>query len=124
MPELAGWKACATTLRRHSCLRVPGTFQFPVKNSQCCMDEERWQKITTAKAISFGIGFALFLALVLASEPGFAFVLDHANLLFHEAGHPIIGVFSARLEAYGGTIGQLAFPVVLAVSFWRQGQAL
>jgi hypothetical protein len=88
------------------------------------MDEEPWEKITASKAIGFGTGFALFLALVLASEPGFTFVLDHANLLFHEAGHPIIGLFSARLETYGGTLGQLAFPVVLAVSFWRKAQAL
>ncbi len=88
------------------------------------MSEQRWQKITQLKAIGFGIGFALFLVLVFASEPGFAFLLDHANLLFHEAGHPIIGIFSNRLETYGGTIGQLVFSVVLAVSFWRKGQAL
>jgi len=68
------------------------------------------------------IGFAVFLALVLRSEPGFVFLLDHANLLFHEAGHPIIGIFSSRLEPYGGTIGQLAFPVILAVTFWRRSQ--
>ncbi|MEI9962108.1 MAG: hypothetical protein WDM76_13545 [Limisphaerales bacterium] len=69
-------------------------------------------------------GVILFLVLVFASEPGFVFLLDHANLLFHEAGHPIIGLFSNRLEPYGGTIGQLVFPVVLAVSLWRKGQAL
>lgn len=43
--------------------------------------------------------------------------------LFHEAGHPVVGLFSSRLEPYGGTIGQLVFPCVLAVSFWRKGQA-
>src|SRR5207302_519915 len=47
-----------------------------------------------------------------------------ANLLFHEAGHPIVGLFSARLEPYGGTIGQLAFPIILAASFWRKGDAI
>ena len=57
------------------------------------------------------------------SEPGFVFALDHANLLFHEAGHPFVGLFSQRLETYGGTMGQLVFPVVLAVSFWRKRQA-
>lgn len=74
--------------------------------------------------IGFGIGFAAFLVLVFASEPGFVFILDHANLLFHEAGHPIVGLFSQRLETYGGTLGQLTFPIVLAVSFWRKRQAL
>jgi hypothetical protein len=88
------------------------------------MNTTRWQKITTLQAAGFGTGFALLLVLVLASEPGFVLLLDHANLLFHEAGHPIIGLFSERLETYGGTMGQLTFPVVLAVSFWRKRQAL
>ncbi len=88
------------------------------------MRAERWQTITKLELIGFGIGFPLFLGLVWASQPGFVFLLDHANLLFHEAGHPIIGLFSQRLEPYGGTIGQLVFPVALAVSFWRKGQAL
>ena len=58
------------------------------------------------------------------SEPGFIFLLDHANLLFHEAGHPITGLFSHRLEPYGGTFGQLFFPALLMVSFWRKGRPL
>ncbi len=80
--------------------------------------------MTPPKAILFGVGVAAFVAVVLGSEPGFIFGLDHANLLFHEAGHPITGLFSQRLEPYGGTFGQLVFPVVLAVSFWRKGKPL
>lgn len=87
------------------------------------MNESRWNKITGWQFAGFGLGLAVFLALLFASTPGFVFGLDHANLLFHEAGHPIIGLFSTRLETYGGTIGQLVFPVVLAVSFWRKGNA-
>jgi hypothetical protein len=88
------------------------------------MDEGRWQKITGGKLAGFGVGLVAFLWLLFASERGFIFGLDHANLLFHEAGHPIIGLVSTRLETYGGTIGQLTFPVLLAISFWRKGQAL
>ncbi len=88
------------------------------------MDECRWQKITGGKLAGFGLGLAAFLALLFASERGFILGLDHANLLFHEAGHPIIGLISERLETYGGTIGQLTFPVAFAVLFWRKGQAL
>jgi hypothetical protein len=88
------------------------------------MEKCRWEKITDGKLAGFGLGVAAFLALLFACEPGFIFGLDHANLLFHEAGHPIVGLFSNRLEIYGGTLGQLTFPVVLAVSFWRKGQAL
>ena len=88
------------------------------------MKQDGWEPVKLPGLIGFGFGLAGFLALVFASEPGFVFVLDHANLLFHEAGHPIIGLFSRQLETYGGTVGQLVFPVVLAVSFWRKRQAL
>ena len=88
------------------------------------MDSDHWNKITTAQAVGFGAGMLAFLVLIFASEPGFVFALDHTNLLFHEAGHPFVGLFSRRLEPYGGTMGQLVFPVVLAISFARKGQAL
>jgi len=88
------------------------------------MNESRWEPVTARGLAGFGIGLAVFFGLVFTSESGFVFVVDHANLLFHEAGHPFVGLFSQRLEPYGGTIGQLVFPVVLAVSFWRKGLAL
>ena len=84
----------------------------------------RWEKITGRQLAGFIFGVTAFLVLLCASEPGFIFGLDHANLLFHEAGHPFVGLLSTRLETYGGTLGQLTFPVVLAISFWRQGKAL
>lgn len=88
------------------------------------MPEDHWQSVTTPKLVGFSVGVALFLALLFNSEPGFIFLLDSANLLFHEAGHPIFGLFHHRLGVYGGTLGQLTFPVVLAVSFWRKGEPL
>jgi hypothetical protein len=88
------------------------------------MRDRPWEPVTKGKLLLFGLGMGLFLLLAFYSEPGFIFGLDYANLLFHEAGHPIVGVFSSRLQPYGGTIGQLVFPCVLAVSFWRQGQPL
>jgi hypothetical protein len=88
------------------------------------MENNRWNKVTASRLIGFAISMGLFLLLVLKSEPGFVFLVDHANLLFHEAGHPIVGLFSRRLETYGGTLGQLVFPVVLAISFWRKGESL
>lgn len=86
--------------------------------------DSRWEKVSTQKFIGFCVGIGVFAILVFKSEPGFVFCLDHANLLFHEAGHPTVGLFSSRLEVYGGTMGQLTFPVVLAVSFWREGKAI
>lgn len=88
------------------------------------MEENEWQAVTKTKLIAFAVGVGLFLLLLLRSEAGFIPVLDHANLLFHEAGHPLVGLFSTRLEPYGGTVGQLAFPVILIVKFWRKRQTL
>jgi hypothetical protein len=86
--------------------------------------QSRWEPLTRARLIGFGVGFLLLVVLIFRSEQGFVFLLDHANLLFHEAGHVVVGFFSLRLEPYGGTIGQLTFPVVLMVSFWRKGEPI
>jgi len=88
------------------------------------MRSTEWDIVTRQRFAVFCVGLAVFLGLLLRSEPGFIFLLDHANLLFHEAGHPFFGLFSDRLMVYGGTLGQLVFPVVLAVSFWRKGESL
>jgi hypothetical protein len=83
--------------------------------------KDRWDPITRRQVAAFAGGFGLFVLLLLKSEPGFIVPLDSANLLFHEAGHPIYGLFSERLAVYGGTLGQLTFPAILIVSFWRKG---
>lgn len=88
------------------------------------MERVEWDVVTRPKLAAFLVAAGLFFLLVLKCEPGFVLIVDHANLLFHEAGHPIVGLFSQRLEPYGGTLGQLVFPVVLAVAFWRKGQSL
>ena len=84
----------------------------------------RWMPVTPSVLVLFIAGVIGFIGIVRMSEPGFIFLLDHANLLFHEAGHPITGIFSQRLEPYGGTVGQLFFPGLLMVSFWRKGRPL
>lgn len=85
---------------------------------------ETAEPLTRGKVVGFLAGAVLFFGLILASPRGFVVVVDHANLLFHEAGHVLIGLFSATLEPYGGTIGQLFWPAALAVHFWRRGQTL
>jgi hypothetical protein len=79
-----------------------------------------WQSVTTPVLL----GVLLFAALALwfgnQGQRWFP-VLDGANLLFHEFGHPFVGLFSAQLMVYGGTLGQLIFPVAAAVQFRRAG---
>jgi hypothetical protein len=45
-------------------------------------------------------------------------LLDGANLMFHEAGHPMFGALNERLTVYGGTLGQLFFPIACSLRFW------
>jgi hypothetical protein len=75
-----------------------------------------------------GLGVLGIVAAVLAlmffyrfSESGFIPILDHANLAFHEAGHPIFGIFGWTMGLLGGTLGQLVFPIVVTVTFLRKG---
>jgi hypothetical protein len=65
----------------------------------------------------------VLFAIILFDDDGFVPVLDHANLAFHEAGHPFFGMLGSTLGLYGGTLGQLVFPIVAAVSFRRRRHA-
>jgi hypothetical protein len=48
--------------------------------------------------------------------------LDGVNLLLHEAGHVFFGFLGQTMQFLGGTLGQLAFPVMFFVYFWRKRQ--
>ncbi len=79
-----------------------------------------WEVATLPKLFGFSLGVALFFGAIFYCEPGFIFLVDHANLLFHEAGHPLVGLFSQQLETYGGTLGQLAFHLYSRGGFLAQ----
>jgi len=64
---------------------------------------------------------AVLVALLLSGDPGWTPVIDSANLVFHEAGHMVYGMFGETAALYGGVLGQLTFPVVvMVVFFWRR----
>ena len=69
-------------------------------------------------------GFAAFcLAFHLFSTDGWVPLLDSANLVLHEAGHPLVGMLSQRATVYGGTLFQLAFPLAAAWHFRHAGNS-
>jgi hypothetical protein len=74
-----------------------------------------WAVVGVAAAV------AMLIMIYRASDDGFIPLLDHANLAFHEAGHVFFGIFGSTLGLYGGTLGQLVFPVAVTVSFLRKG---
>jgi len=76
--------------------------------------------VSTPKLVLFVISFFILVALLIFDDDGFIFIIDHANLLFHEAGHLIFGLFGDTMGLYGGTLGQLVIPIICGVAFWRK----
>ncbi len=77
-----------------------------------------WKAVSTP-SIAGACLFALYCAWFAHTGEGWVHILDGANLAFHEAGHPIFGLLlGERITVYGGTLGQLVFPAVVAASFW------
>ena len=72
-----------------------------------------------------GAGVLLLIAWLRQTSPEhWVRILDDANLVFHEAGHPLFGLLGTTLGLYGGTLGQLVFPTLSSVHFWREGETV
>jgi len=84
---------------------------------------ESWGKVTLTGAIVVWLAAISVLAQASFGDRWVP-ILDHANLLFHEAGHPILGLVSSRLAVYGGTLGQLAFPLITTMLFWKRREPI
>ncbi len=83
-----------------------------------------WQPVSGIGLLGLAIAAVFIVWQQYFTEGQWVFLLDSANLAIHEAGHPIVNVFSNRLMVYGGTIFQLMFPVAFAIHFWRLRQSL
>ena len=89
-----------------------------------------WKPISRLGALVCISFYILFLFYAAASGPHFLF-LDFANLMIHEAGHPLFGIlggggedgFGHTLMVLGGTLLELIVPLVCAVYFFFQRQA-
>ncbi len=78
-----------------------------------------WRPVSTAALVGAS---AVIVLILWAANTGerWVWILDNANLAFHEAGHPLFGLVSERLAVYGGTLGQLAFPIATTITFWAR----
>jgi hypothetical protein len=88
------------------------------------VQSEPWNEITTGKLIATSLALFLFLIMLFRDSDKFIFLIDHANLAFHEAGHVIFGLLGGTLGLYGGTLGQLVFPLVAVIAFWLRREAI
>ncbi len=85
------------------------------------MDSPRPDAVTTRKLIAFIIGLAVIVTLILLNSDGYIRIIDDLNLVFHEAGHVIFGIFGSTPGLWGGTLGQLLMPLICAgVFLWRR----
>lgn len=101
--------------------RPPG--QATVSDGPAFMTMEHgagWPQIRPSEFWLCIVATGLLFAVITFDEDGFILLLDHANLAFHEAGHLFFGVLGSTAGLYGGTLGQLAFPAIASVSFWRR----
>ena len=60
-----------------------------------------WKPFSFGALIAVASIVVLLLVIRAASYDGWIPILDSANLALHEAGHPLIGIFSTRLMVYG-----------------------
>jgi hypothetical protein len=61
--------------------------------------------------------------LLAAWSPSTYRFLDRVDLIFHEAGHPLFGLFGEFLGLLGGTLMQLLIPAACAAHFFRSRQS-
>jgi hypothetical protein len=92
-------------------------------SSSDSLSDAPWRRVGTAE---FWVTSVLLAGVfwLLSRANGFLPVLDHANLAFHEAGHLFFRILGDTASLYGGTLGQLVFPVVTAVVLWRRREPL
>ena len=76
--------------------------------------------VSTPKFVAFIIMSVVLALILILDSDGYILTLDDANLLFHEAGHLIFGLFGPTMGLYGGTLGQLVFPVISVAVFLGQ----
>ncbi len=99
---------------------VPASDAFPSPGGASRPGSSRGERFATPAGWQ-AAGVAGFAALLAWSHLGhglLATIVSGADLVFHEAGHPILGILGSRLLAYlGGTIAQLAIPVAAATAF-------
>jgi hypothetical protein len=88
------------------------------------LSQEPWRPVLRWHLALASFGFAWMMYLLKTADSGWVRVVDDANLVFHEAGHPIFGLLGSTVGLYGGTLGQLAIPGGIAAVFWARREAV
>jgi hypothetical protein len=87
------------------------------------INAQPWKPVSTA-GLAILSAFTAYIVYCAWLGDGWVPLVDDANFAVHEAGHPLVGIFNARLAVYGGTLAQLLFPAVCVLEFWRRRETL
>jgi hypothetical protein len=83
-----------------------------------------WEACGTAASASALAVMSLVALVDALSTQTWVPVLDSLNLVFHEAGHPLFGIFGwETLTILGGTLMQLIVPLLVLTAAWGRRQA-
>lgn len=83
--------------------------------------EDGFAPVSQGALVGWGIAYGLFLLYAATNTTGFLFI-DFANLMFHEAGHAVLGWAGYYTQILGGTLGELIVPLVCTLVFIRRGE--
>lgn len=78
-----------------------------------------WNPVPAWASAAWGVVYALFLLHALRDRDGFLWV-DNANFVVHEAGHLLFSYFGFMPGIWGGTVLQMAVPLLLAATFYTR----
>jgi hypothetical protein len=87
------------------------------------INHEPWRPVSSL-ALLGAAAFVVYIAYWTWFRDGWVPLVDDANFAVHEAGHPLVGLFSDRFAVYGGTLAQLLFPAACMLEFWRRRWAV
>jgi hypothetical protein len=85
------------------------------------MPEDGLAPVSRPALTGWLVFYALFFIHAATNTTGFL-IIDHANLMFHEAGHAVFGWAGYYTQILGGTIGELLVPLLCTVVFIRRGE--
>jgi hypothetical protein len=89
-----------------------------------------WQPVSTPAMAILSAGFAVMVYLLatknlMGSGSTILYLTHNVNLVFHEAGHWIFGIFGNRtLTIFGGSLNQVLIPAIVVASFWAKRDAV
>jgi hypothetical protein len=101
---------------------IPTTSRPPVTRDQVVDERREWRPVASSTLLSV-LGGGAWIGWKASTGERWVPLLDGANLAFHEAGHLVYGVFGSTLALYGGTLGQLTFPIVCLAIFWSRRES-